>query len=500
MTSPPPRLSAVAKHCTSVLEPLRTALGPRLGIDPRALGAFRIVLGVLLLVDLIAYRLPALVTFYTDEGVFPRSALAEVYPTFAAASLHAISGSAWVQGILFAIAGCFAIFLLVGYRTRLATGVSLLLLASLYARNPHVINGGNTILLTFLFFGLFLPLDARWSLDGGRRHQNNRRVYSVGTAVILLHFVIIYATNAVRKYQSEPWMSGTAVPRIFHVEEYFVVLGPHLTEYTTVLTAANWFWVGLLSMSPFLILSVGRFRIALVLAFGFVHLGMAATMRLGVFPFVMIAGLLLFLPPRVWDRIDGVRRVGGSSAFEPITRWIESIRGGEPEPEATTLPVIGARIRRGLRGCCSLVLACVLLSLLVWQLAGIGVVDSPVSDGELADASWAFFAPNPPDTSSWYVLEAELESGETVDAADGGEVAFDRPPDAAETYESALWLEYGLEMRNLGETHYEPAAAYFCQSAEFDVESVTIHHVKQPVDSDGAVGDPTSNERISYPC
>ncbi|WP_440765112.1 HTTM domain-containing protein [Natronorubrum sp. DTA7] len=500
MTSPPPRLSTVAERCSSVLKPLRTASGARLGIDPRALGAFRIMLGLLLIVDLIAYRLPGLVTFYTDDGVFPRSALAEVYPTFAAASLHAISGSAWVQGILFAIAGCVAVFLLVGYRTRLATGVSLLLLASLYARNPHVINGGNTILLTFLFFGLFLPLDARWSLDGGRRHRNDRRVCSVGTAAILLHFVIIYATNAVRKYQSEPWLSGTAVPRIFHVEEYFVGLGPHLAEYTAALTAANWFWVGLLSTSPFLILFVGRFRTVLVLAFGFVHLGMAATMRLGVFPFVMIAGLLLFLPPRAWDRFDGVRRDHGSSAFELIIRRIELVRDGASEPEATTSPATGARIRRGLRGCCSLVLVCVLASLLVWQLAGIGVVDSPVSDGELADASWAFFAPNPPDTSSWYVLEAELESGETVDAADGGAVAFDRPPNAAEAYESALWLEYGLDMRNFGETHYEPAAAYFCQRVESDVESITIHHVEQSVDSDGAVGDPTPSERISYSC
>lgn len=143
------------------LESLRAVVEPRLGIDPRALGAFRIALGLLLLADLVWYRLPGLVAFYTDDGVLPRSLLAETYPTFAATSIHAVSGSAWVQRLLFLIAGCSAVSLAVGYRTRLSTGLSLLLLASLHARNPLVVNGGDTILLTLLLLGLFLPLDAR---------------------------------------------------------------------------------------------------------------------------------------------------------------------------------------------------------------------------------------------------------------------------------------------------------------------------------------------------
>lgn len=80
--------------------------------------------------------------FYTDDGVLPRSTLAEISPLLEAVSIHAISGSAWVQTGLLAVAACAAVGLLVGYRTRVSTGVSLVLLASLYARNPYVINGG----------------------------------------------------------------------------------------------------------------------------------------------------------------------------------------------------------------------------------------------------------------------------------------------------------------------------------------------------------------------
>ncbi|WP_306059774.1 HTTM domain-containing protein [Natronococcus wangiae] len=487
------------------LEALCAVASPRLGIDLRALGAFRIALGLLVLVDLIGYRLPGLVPFYTDDGVFPRSALAEVYPPFASYSIHAASGSARVQGLLFAIAACVAVCLLVGYRTRLSTGISLALLASLHARNPHVVNGGDTILLSFLFLGLFVPLDARWSLDSDRRPRDRdagaRRACSIATATILLHVVIIYATNAVFKYQSDVWMSGAAVPRIFHVEEYIVLFGPSLAAYPTLLTAVNWLWIFLLTASACLILFAGRLRIALVAAFVGAHLGLAATMRLGIFPFVMIAGLLLFLPPGVWNRAERLVRTGG-------TKWgftfSTTSNPGDTERKPTSIAsaVTSPRVRRSARAGRPAVLVCFLVAVLLWQAMGVGFVDNPVPglDDELTEASWAFFAPNPPDSSSWYVVEAELESGETVDAIDGGDVTFDRPPDVAETYPTILWSQYGNEVRYADEAHYEPAAAYVCERAASDTASVTIYHVEQSVDADGPVGDPVPHERIIYGC
>ncbi|MXV60817.1 HTTM domain-containing protein [Natronorubrum sp. JWXQ-INN-674] len=488
------------------LESLRAVVEPRLGIDPRALGAFRIALGLLLLFDLTVYRLPGLVTFYTDAGVFPRSALAETYPLFATWSLHALSGSAWVQGLLLALAGCAAVSLLVGYRTRLATAVSLVLLTSLYARNPHVLNGGDTILLSFLFLGLFLPLDARWSLGNPRRPDDEagRRRCSMATVTILLHFVTIYAVNAALKFQSDIWLSGTAVRRIFRLEEYFTALGPLLAEYATLLTVANWFWIGLLTSSVFLVLFTDRLRIALVAAFVVAQVGMAATMRLGVFPFVMVAALLLFLPPRAWDRVEDLLRTIVSKTDAPLEFQLSpSLRTAATKSATPGIPAVPPRVRRIAHVASSVFLVCVLLTTVVWQVTAVGLVDSPAPelDDELSDASWAFFAPNPPDSTSWYVAEAELESGETIDAINGGDVAFDGPPDG-ERYPSTLWKRYGNEIRYAGDTHYEPAAAALCERLDLEhgVESLTIYHVEQPVDSDGPVGDPTSNERVSYAC
>lgn len=496
------RLSETINQYSSIREAIHTISEPHLGIDPRALGAFRITLGALLLVDLIFYRFPGLVTFYTDDGVFPRTLLAEVYPTLETISVHAMFGSALAQGILFLIAGCFAVFLLVGYRTQLSMAISLILLVSLYARNPYLVNGGGTILLTFLFIGMFLPLDARWSLGDSQWNGSDQCVCSLSTAILLLHLVIIYTVNAVYKYQSDTWMSGMAVPRIFHVEEYTVLLGPYLAEYATLLTAINWLWIALLSLSAFLILYTDWLRIGLVAAFISAHFGMAVTMRLGIFPFVMIAGLLLFFPSRVWDCIDGAIQSGLSKlhqSFPFTTRSNQSDGTGERE---ATSPVIPPQIRKGVRIGSSTLLVCVFVLLVLWQAMGIGLIDYSSSnlDDELSDTTWAFFAPNPPDTSSWYVVEAQIGSGETMDAVDGGEVTFDRPPDAADTYPSTLWSRYGSEIRYSDEMHYEPIAAYICKNMDQNIESVTIYHVEQSVDQDGPNSDPIQNEQITSNC
>ncbi|MFC6771690.1 HTTM domain-containing protein [Halorubrum pallidum] len=526
MTPPRQRLSNAGTRYAAVRESLRERAAPFLGIDPRALAAFRISVALLLLGDLLVYRLPAVRAFYTDDGVLPRSTLAEIFPLLETVSIHAISGSTWVQVGLLAVAVCAAACLLVGYRTRLSTGISLVLLASLYARNPYVINGGNTILVVFLLLSLSLPLDARWSISAGRGSGRNdrddpagqgdseleagvdRRVCTLGTAVTLLTLVSIYAANAVSKYRSDAWMSGDAVPRIFQLEEYIVGLGPFVSEFAGVLTTINWLWIALLSASVLLIAATGLLRVGIALAFVSAHLGMAATMRLGVFPFVMVAVLILLFPPRAWDLIeavasklpgssrhaDGVYRSDGGSADE-------THRGDGGSTTETSSPA-ASRVRRGIRAGATLLLVGFFLALVWWQAAGVGLVDLPTSEsgGGLSEVSWSFFAPNPPDASSWYVVRGTLESGDSIDLRNGEAVTYDRPPDAAETYPTTLWHQFGFRMKTAGETRYRSMAAYVCERSDRSLASVTVFHVEQAVDPNGPVGEPEAEERIRAAC
>ena len=142
---------------------VRRLLARHLGVDTRALAALRVGLGLLLLADLLG-RSRDLRAFYTDAGVLPRSTRAAVVSDWFL-SVHALSGDLWWQVLLFLVAGVAAIALTVGYRTRVATAVSWVLLVSLHNRMPVVLNGGDVLLRMVLLWAIFLPLGERWAVD-----------------------------------------------------------------------------------------------------------------------------------------------------------------------------------------------------------------------------------------------------------------------------------------------------------------------------------------------
>lgn len=493
---------------TTLARAVRGALEGRLGIDPRALAAFRIAVGLLVFVDLLVYRLPGVEPFYTDDGVFPRSALAETYPAFETVSIHALSGSSWFQYLLFALAAVFALSLLVGYRTRLAAAVSFLLLASMQARNPLVLNGGDTILLSVLFLSLFLPLERRWSLDarrGSLRSQTDRttgsdRVLSLATAAVTLHIVVLYATNAVLKFQSESWMDGTAVGTAFHTEQYLMGIGPSLAEFPAVLAATNWLWTAVISLSVLLLVFTGWLRLVVVLALAGAHLGMAATMWLGIFPFVMIASVMLFVPPKAWDRLE--YRLRATNAWDRLVaeRSVPiSVAPASSSVFATRR--FSSTFRRTASRIGAVIVICAFVLLVTVHAAQLGLGGPTAQlDEELGESGWSFFAPNPPDDAIDYALAGELESGETVDLVRGGEPELDRPPDPGTTFSSTLWQRYGIELRYAGESQYKPLISYVCEQSEQELESVTVYFLEQPVGPDGPVDEPVVHERASSQC
>lgn len=429
----------------------------RLGVDARALAAFRISLALLLLVDLLL-RARDLRAHYTDDGVLPVALLAERYPALSRLSLHALSGDVWLQVALFALAGACALALLVGYRTRIATAASLCLLASLHIRNPYVLSGGDALLQHLLFWSLFLPLGARWSVDARRRTAIRERVFTPASAAILAQVVLVYGVNAILKHRSGVWLTGEAVELIFGLDRFTVVLGNVVRDMPAVLWLANWVWLGALLSSPLLLFLTGRRRIALVGVFAAMHSGMLLTMHLGVFPLVSLVALLPFLPAAVWDRLDRVRRprAVGSALLDRLDRAL---------PVWPQRPAISPLGRWGGRAA-QATAAAALVGLLLFNAVGLGLVQAPPpADGALSgsrsDLRWVMFA-NPPDEDRWYVAPGTLESGERVDAFDHGAIRWERPDDVTRTYSSARMRKYMSHLR-YDEGLQSSFPAYLCE-------------------------------------
>ncbi|WP_192498383.1 HTTM domain-containing protein [Halorussus halophilus] len=492
------RSSSDSSDTPTASERLRSALARRFGIDTRALAAYRIALGLLLIIDLLL-RSRDLRAHYTDFGVLPRTALSQHLQNL---SVHAISGEAWVQALLFVLAGLVAAALTVGYRTRLATLVSALLLVSLHARNPLVLNGGDLLLRRLLFWSILLPLGERWSVDALRAVEDGddeprARVSNAATAILLLQVLAVYATNAVVKLRGDLWVNGEAIRYVFSLGQFTVFLGDYLANYPQLLELFDRIWLGLLVSSFLLIALTGWARAAYASLFVGMHFGMLLTMRLGLFPLISIASILPFMPPVFWDALeshapDGLRR-RLAAGRDRLNGMLPDLRGRGPNVPPALWQWKGRFA--------SVVTTGLLVGLLLWNSVALGYVDAPGGEDAVVNPvehRWDMFAPSPPRTDGWYVVPGQLESGERVDAFDREPVSWDQPDDISAEYPNARWRKYLTNLRWRDSQQHDRFAGYLCRrwnsNHDDDLESVTVYFMAQPTRLDGP--EPIRKEKL----
>ena len=278
------------------------------GADLRSLAALRIVLALLALVDVLS-RAANLTAHYTDDGVLPRWVLLRDLPSRWNFSLHLMSGDAVAQAILFLLAGLAALALLVGWKTRAMTFVVWVLLMSVQARNPLVLSAADILLRLLFFWGLFLPLGARWSVDAGRSASPRRlrtQFVSLATVALFLQIAFVYWFGALHKSGPEWRTDHTAIYYALSLDQLVTPLGAYLRQFPTLmrLMTLGVFWFE--ALAPLLLFSpvrTGLLRTAAVVGFISLHLGIRLTMDLGLFQWVAALCMVCFLPPSFWENV-----------------------------------------------------------------------------------------------------------------------------------------------------------------------------------------------------
>ena len=487
---------------TSSVPPVKRWITSRFTVDSRALAAFRIALGLVILADLV-HRAGDIDVYYTDAGVYPVSVFESSYPHYNGRSLHALSGDLWFQYLLFVVAGLFAVSLVLGYRTRLVAFLSFVLLFSLHARNPAVLNGADRLLRVLLLIAVFTPMGERWSIDALRRQTHRPAVWSFAVAALLIQPLAVFVSNAMLKYEGETWYSGDALELAMASDVMTVHLGNHIGEYSALLTVLTYSWVALLVGSVVLLLvPVGTLRAFVVLVYLGAFAGMAATMSVGWFPVVLSVAVVPFLPPVVWDRLE---------RFLPLAR-IDSLFDGPVRSRLTRSPVerraidalrsagygsVSAAVTRLGRSSFTAIGVVLILWIVVFSGAHVAGHDVPDRiDNPHADVQkWGLYSPDPAEGYSWYVVEAELANGSSVDAIDGGGVSGAHPPDASQEYDTFRDRKYIETVRSsasgdsLGHIAYR-YGEWACERAvvthgDEEVETVVVHRLRQSVSVDG---------------
>jgi hypothetical protein len=435
----------------------RSRLAEVFTADVRSLAALRVVLALAVLLEL-KVGAGDLTAHFTDSGVLPRSDLAHSglmgHSLFA---LNLISGGAFVQGLLFAMAALAAVGLLVGYCTRLMNLIVWLLVVSIQWRNPLLIGGGEVLLRLLLFWGLFLPLGAVWSVDRARKRDPQpvaTRVASVPVAALFLQVAFVYWFAAILKSGPEWRFKGTALYDALSVDQLAKPLAHVLVPHAGLLTVMTFGVLAVEAFGPFLLLSPffnARARIAGVFLFMSFHLGIWLTLGMGIFPAIAGGCMVCFLPGLFWDRIGA--RFGRRPTPSPAA--------GSP-PRRTPLVL-------------SVATGTLIAYVLFWNIGMVSAVRMPQPlerAGQMLSIGqkWDMFAPSPLKDDGWYVIPGTLRNGRTVDLAgvlrgdaSPHAVSFRRPSDMRATFKDEPWRKYleNLRLRNRDQAPF--LARYVCR-------------------------------------
>lgn len=279
-------------------------------LDLRSLALLRVGIGALLVID-IYRRMRDLTAHYTDYGVLTREVLLKLNWESGTYSLAMMSGDPWFIGLLFILTMFFGVMIILGYRTKLMTALGWFFLASIQLRNPVIINSGDSIFRFMLFWSIWLPLGARYSIDSALSpnddHKKIESVSSIGTFGFIYQLLMMYLITAVLKRSNIWHVDFSALHYAFNMEAHATAIGQWMLNFPNLnkfLTGAALYLEFLLPIIFFVPWKHKLIRYFSILTFVGFHFALVITFYLGLFPWTCIFYWLALLPGSFWDYLD----------------------------------------------------------------------------------------------------------------------------------------------------------------------------------------------------
>jgi predicted DCC family thiol-disulfide oxidoreductase YuxK len=304
-------------------------------LDLRPLGFMRIAFGAVLFWSTLDLS-PVLFDFFSDSGVAPRGALLGSMVRQARFCLYDVAGPPWVLVALYWLTLLSILIFMLGWHSRLASITTFLLVCGIHERNLLVFDGSDNMIRVLLFWLMFMPTGARYSVDAVLRAARGQPLITQASALPIrmgqINIAWVYLDTVLYKWPGVEWHNGSALRialgldhlftrslgRWMFGQSWFLWLGTHFTV------------VAETAMLPLVFLPLGRpatgrlsrwprwlfqptwkaLGLALVTA---MHLGIAVLMSIGNFSYVMISSyFLLYEPEWIEAVIRGLKRLWGS--------------------------------------------------------------------------------------------------------------------------------------------------------------------------------------------
>ncbi len=438
-------------------------------IDLRTLALFRICLGLLVLADL-GIRAADLAVFHTDQGVLPRANRLAIFGRDHWLSLADIGGgSTTAAATMFVLDGLAATALIAGFRARSAALVCWLFSAGLRVRMPLIVTGGDNLLTALLLWSVFLPIGVRFSVDASRAEGRPLRADRTGAAhdaapdiaprnlptatasfatfVILFQVASLFVLSGCAKLGDTSWQRGDGVYYALSAEFYTTPLAHALREVRGLMAPLTFAVLAFEVAAPLLLLSPWRnplIRTAFVATAILMNLAFWLCLRIGIFSWVTMAAVLLFLPTEAWDRRF-------RSSVPSVVPW---------RPE-----------RSHRRQVASIALALLFVLMLAGNTRGRlrrnlplpGFVWTIINSVGLEQRGWPMFSPTARD-HGWFVVPGALANGAVVDLYEGGTaVDYQRPPLLSADFASYRWRKFFMNLKRHGGRPRELYAEHLCR-------------------------------------
>lgn len=278
-------------------------------LDLRSLALARVLLGILTFFD-IYRRVPELDTFFTDAGLLPRWTLQQNFELNYSMSLLSLNGS-YSFALFLAVIGMIAsVTFALGWRTRLSNFIVWLTIISFQARFPEAATtGGDLLIKIFLFWSLFLPVSARYSIDRAVRETElpENEYKSIFTAAWIIQIFLLYFMTFLYKWAPVYHTTFDAVYYMLQLDHFTTPVGTWLGQYlgaTRFLTFAAY---ALEIVGPIMILIPFKrdlFRGAAVVSFWLFHLGIGMTLHLGNFVPICLIIWVGLIPTAWWSYLS----------------------------------------------------------------------------------------------------------------------------------------------------------------------------------------------------
>ena len=281
--------------------------------SPLPIALFRILYGLLVIITLLLLR-PDWPTWYGPHAWVSLPTMHTLEPGSRLDLFTIIpQNDVWIEALFWVFLASAAL-LTVGLFTRFNSLLVFLCLTSIQQRNLYITSGGDTFLRLAGFFLIFAPAGAALSVDRLIRIRRGKEGASIlprspwAQRMIQFELALLYFSSFCWKVQGAPWIQGTALYYVYHLDEFHRFPLPSLFLRPTMLKLGTWLALAL-EFSLGVLIWIKEFRY-FILALGVLfHLWLEYSLNIPMFEWDVLAAYVLFIEPDdltcAWNWIRG---------------------------------------------------------------------------------------------------------------------------------------------------------------------------------------------------